>query len=94
MRTTFYIIQKEFLQIKRDKTMLALIFVMTLLQLFFLVYSATFEIKNIDLIILDSDLSSSSREISQKFEASPFITVTNRTFSIEEAQNDIKKGSR
>ncbi|MEA3450911.1 MAG: ABC transporter permease, partial [Bacteroidota bacterium] len=92
MKTILIIIQKEFIQIKRDKTMLPIIFVVPIIQLLFLVYAATFDIKNIDLVIVDNDLSTSSRKISQKFIASPFFNVKNTTFSVKEAQNDIKKG--
>jgi len=87
MKTILFIIQKEFLQIKRDKTLLPIIFVVPIVQLLFLVYAATFEIKNIDLCIVDCDLSSSSREITQKFEASSFFNVIGQTFSIDEARN-------
>ncbi|MBN2890953.1 MAG: ABC transporter permease [Bacteroidales bacterium] len=90
MRTILFIIQKEFLQIKRDKTLLPIIFVVPIVQLLFLVYAATFEIKNIDLCIVDNDLSSSSREIAQKFEASPFFNITGKTFSIEDAEKLIE----
>jgi len=72
--------------------MLPMIFVMPILQLFFLVYATTFEMKNIDLLIIDYDLSSSSREITQKFKASPFFKVKTENFSIEEAQKQIKSG--
>jgi len=92
MRTILFIIQKEFLQISRDKTLLPIIFVVPIVQLLFLVYAATFDIKNIDLCIVDNDLSTSSREIIQKFEASPFFNVTHKTFSVEDAQKYIEKG--
>lgn len=86
MKTILFIIQKEFLQIKRDKTLLPIIFVVPIVQLLLLVYATTFEIKNIDLSIVDNDLSSSSRGITQKFEASPFFNISGKTFSIEQAQ--------
>lgn len=86
MKTILFIIQKEFLQIRRDKTLLPIIFVVPIVQLLFLVCATTFEIKNIDLCIVDNDLSSSSRGITQKFEASPFFNISGKTFSIEHAQ--------
>lgn len=91
MKTILVIIQKEFLQIKRDKTMLPIILVVPIVQLLILVYAATFEIKNIDLCIVDNDLSSSSRKIIEKFEASPFFNITGRTFSVREAEEMIEK---
>ena len=47
MRTVLFIIQKEFIQVFRNKTMLPIIFVVPLVQLIILVNAATFEMKNI-----------------------------------------------
>ncbi len=92
MRTILHIIQKEFIQITRDKMMLPIIFVVPIVQLLFLVYAATLEIKNIDLCIVDNDLSTVSREITQKFEASPFFVVKGKTFSVEQSEKLIETG--
>lgn len=75
MRTILYILQKEFIQVVRNRTMLPIIFVVPILQLLVLSFTATFEIKNIDLYIVDQDRSPSSREIISTFEGSPFFTV-------------------
>jgi ABC-2 type transport system permease protein len=66
--------------------MLPMIFVMPLVQLLVLVNAATFEIKNIDLIIVDKDLSSTSRELTSKFNGSPFFNVTETSFSVHQAE--------
>jgi hypothetical protein len=47
MRIVLFIIQKEFLQIFRNKGMLPIIFVVPLVQLLILVNAATFEMKHI-----------------------------------------------
>lgn len=85
MRTIFYIIQKEFIQIFRDKTMLPIIIIMPFIQLIVLVYAATFEMKKIDMVIVDQDLSTLSRKLTTKFEGSPFFHLHGYTFSMEEA---------
>jgi ABC-2 type transport system permease protein len=89
MKTILYIIQKEFIQIFRNKMMIPIIFVMPLVQLIILVHAATMEMKNIDIAVVDMDLSESSRKLTNKFEASPFFNLTGTTFSLEEAQNAI-----
>ena len=43
MKTILYIIQKEFLQVFRNKSMLPIIFVVPLVQLIILVNAATYE---------------------------------------------------
>lgn len=92
MRTIIYILQKEFLQIFRDKTMLPIIFFVPILQLLILSYTATFEIRNVDLVVADMDQSIESRDLTGKFEGSPFFTIVHRTFSIQEAEEMIEKG--
>lgn len=88
MRTIRFIIQKEFIQIFRDKTMLPMILIMPFVQLIVLVYAATFEMKNIDMVIVDQDLSTTSRKLTSKFDGSPFFTLKGYTFSSQEA-NDL-----
>ncbi len=64
----FYIIQKEFKQIFRNKGMLPIIFVLPLIQLIILSNAATFEIKNIKFAYIDNDHSSNSRALVDAFE--------------------------
>ena len=45
MRTILFIIQKEFIQVFRNKAMLPIIFVVPIVQLLILVNAATFEMK-------------------------------------------------
>lgn len=75
MKTIKYLIQKEFLQIFRDKMMLPIIIIIPVVQLLVLSYTATYEIKKIDLGLVDMDQSITSRSLISKFEASPFYIV-------------------
>jgi ABC-2 type transport system permease protein len=92
MRTILFLIQKEFIQIKRNKAMLPIMLVMPIIQLIILVNAATFEMKNIRMLVVDKDLSSVSRDIYSKFSSSPFYTITGSTFNIDEAEESLKKG--
>lgn len=67
------LLQKEFLQIFRNKTLLPLIFVMPLVQLIVLVNAATMDMKNIHVTVVDSDMSTTSRLLIAKLDASPFF---------------------
>ena len=83
MRTIFFILQKEFIQILRNRTMLPLIVILPFVQLLILVNAATFDMKNIDLVVVDKDLSTTSRQMVGKFEASPFYNLVERSFNME-----------
>src|SRR5680860_1689511 len=76
MKTIRYILQKEFRQIFRNKTMLPMIFGVPLLQMLLLVFAATYDMKKIDMVVIDKDLSSTSRELIAKFDGIPFYNVT------------------
>ncbi len=75
MRTIAFIIQKEFKQIFRDKILGRAIFIIPILQMMVLVYAATFELKYVNLLIVDKDQSSDSRALFDKFDHNPFFHV-------------------
>ncbi len=84
MRVILFILQKEFIQIFRNKTMLPLIFILPVVQLLILVNAATFELKNIDMVVINQDMSSTSRELVSRFEGSSFFNVSHG-LSVEKA---------
>ncbi|HOY32612.1 MAG TPA: ABC transporter permease [Bacteroidales bacterium] len=92
MRTILFILQKEFIQIRRNRMMLPVIFVVPLIQLLILVNAANMEMKHIKICIVDNDLSSASRFITGKFSNSKFFVVQGHTFSMEDAQQQIENG--
>lgn len=90
MKTIYFILYKEFLQIKRDKTILPIIFVVPFVQLLILVHAATFEIKHQNLVVIDNDNSYLSRKIISKIEASNFFDVIASEKDIKNAENYLK----
>lgn len=85
MRTVFFLVQKEFLQVFRNKTMLPMLLVMPVLQTVLLSLAANYEIKNIALAVVDHDLSPASRQLVAKFGASGYFQVKQTGFSAREA---------
>jgi len=76
MRRLTFIIQKEFIQILRNKAILPLLTVMPIVQLILLSYAANNEVKNVRLAFIDQDRSSFSRLLLDKVEhADRFILV-------------------
>ena len=69
--------------------MIPIIFVMPIVQLVILVYAANLEMKSINIHIVDNDLSTFSRRLTSKFEASPFFILSNSP-SVKSAQNKMK----
>ncbi len=89
MKTISFILRKEFIQIFRNRTMLPIIFIMPILQLVVLVFAANMEMKNIDITILDRDMSSSSQQLISKFVGSPYYNVSYSNESVSAAVSDL-----
>lgn len=91
MRTLFFLLQKEFRQIFRDPAILRLIFIMPVIQLLILPWAADYEIKNINLSVVDHDHSDYSRKLVSKISASGYFHVVSYTGSYDQALYDIEK---
>lgn len=65
--------------------MLPVIFMVPIVQLLILANAATFEMKNINLSVVDFDNSLRSREIIRRFDASPFYSIVPTERSVEKA---------
>ncbi|HHJ50301.1 MAG TPA: ABC transporter permease, partial [Phaeodactylibacter sp.] len=73
MRTLFFFIQKELLQVFRNKAMLPLMFVMPIIQLLILSHVATNEVKELRLSLRDMDHSTLSTRLVNKMTASGYF---------------------
>ncbi len=92
MRTILYILQKEFIQISRNRLMVGVLFIMPFFQLIILGYAASFEVKNLNVYIIDMDKSSFSRDLISKFSASPYFNIKNSSDNHQKGFEDLEKG--
>jgi ABC-2 type transport system permease protein len=86
MRILISILQKEFIQIFRNRVMLPFIFIVPIVQMVVLVFAANLEMKEIKLYTVDLDLSETSRRIRNDFVASPFFKDKGAGFDLEEGE--------
>ena len=93
MKTILYLLQKEFIQVFRNKAMLPIIFIMPLVQMLILVFAATMELKKVDITVVDLDLSETSMRLTSKLEASKFFHLTRTRLSPSETDQQLLKGS-
>ncbi len=91
MRIVLLLLQKEFLQIFRNRAMLPIIFVFPIIQLVILSFAATHDVKNIALAVLDQDRSSTSRLLVSKLIASGYFTLAGMPLSDNEGFELIEK---
>ena len=69
MRTIFFLVRKEFLQIFRDRTTVFQIFMIPVVQLLVLANAATFDVKRVAMLVVDEDRTTVSSGLVQRFQA-------------------------
>jgi len=88
-----FLLQKEFRQIFRDKTILAMMFFAPTMQLIILPFAANFEVKNVQVAYVDHDHSSYSRQLAAKIASSGYFRLTGRPGSYKEGLEMIEYGT-
>lgn len=91
MRVLKFLLQKEFKQIFRNKALLPLIFIVPVIQLLILPLAADYEIKNINLSIVDHDHSTYARQLISKITASGYFHLADYGNSFRSAFNQVEK---
>ena len=85
MRTIKFLLQKEFRQIFRNRAIIALVIAMPVVQLIILPLAANYEVKNINVAVIDNDHSSWSQKLISKITASGYFRLTGYDYSFKQA---------
>ena len=85
MRTIRFLLQKEFRQIFRDKTLLRQLLMAPLIQLLVFPWAATYEVRNISLAVVDHDHSAYSRRLVDKVISSGYFRLYEHSSSFDQA---------
>jgi len=91
MRTLKFLLRKEFRQIFRNKSLLPVIFVMPIIQLLIMPLAADYEVKNINISIVDHDHSPYSQKLISKIIASGYFRLSDYSNSFNQAFEQIEK---
>lgn len=86
------VLHKEFLQMRRDRMTLGLIFMLPLVQLLLFGYAIQTEVKHIPTVVFDQSLSPESRELLESFSASGYFDLTSTAGSYDEVNGAIDSG--
>jgi ABC-2 type transport system permease protein len=92
MRRLYYIIQKEFIQIFRNKAILPLMTVVPIMQLIVLSFAATNEVKDVQLAIVNHAPSSYTRQLIQKISVSDRFIMVGILNSQDQADQMMQEG--
>ncbi|WP_342084043.1 ABC transporter permease [Dyadobacter sp. OTU695] len=85
MRTLRFLLRKELRQIFRDKSIVAMIFFMPMVQLILMPLAADYEVRNINLSVVDHDKSPYSQRLISKIVASGYFRLAGYNPSFKEA---------
>lgn len=90
MRSLRFLLEKEFRQIFRNPAILRIIFLMPTIQLIVLPMAADYEVKNVDVAVVDEDHSPYSHEIMSMIDGSPYFRLRYTGASYTEALQEVE----
>ena len=90
MKTLRFLLEKEFKLIMRDKFMPKIIIVLPIVQLLILPLAANFEMKNINVSLVDRDRSVLSQKLAEKITSSGYLRITGSDADYGKAMSDIE----
>ncbi|HEV3223211.1 MAG TPA: ABC transporter permease [Puia sp.] len=91
MKRISFILQKEFRQIFRDKTILVMMFAVPTIQLIIIPQAINFDVKNINISVVDLDHSSFSQKLISKIGSSGYFRIVSADLSYRQALKHIEK---
>jgi len=91
MRTLKFLLRKEFRQIFRNKSLLPIIFILPMIQLLIMPLAADFDVKNINLSIVDNDHSAYTSRLIAKIGSSGYFHIKGYQSSYKEALRLVEK---
>ena len=91
MRTLRFLLQKEFRQIFRNPAILRMIIALPIVQLLVMPLAADFEIKNINISIVDHYHSTYSRKLVDKIIASGYFKINDYSSSFDQSFEEFQK---
>jgi drug efflux transport system permease protein len=86
MRRLWYLMWKELLELRQDPRLFGVIFIAPIVQLTFLGYAATTDVKNVPIVVVDQDQTPQSRELISRFDGSPYFTIVGSLNTVAEIE--------
>ncbi len=92
MRTFIVLLQKEFLQIRRNSFLPRLIIAFPIMVMLIMPLIMTMDVRNVNVAIVDLDSSTTSRRITSHIEASEYLTLTQTSAEYADAMKALERG--
>ena len=75
MQRVGFLIWKELIELRGDPRLFGVVILAPIIQLFMLGYAATTDVRNVPVVVADADRSAASRDLVERFNASPNFSV-------------------
>ena len=82
MTRVMHLVRKEFLELRQDPRLFAIVIIAPILQLTMLGYAATTDVLDVPVVVVDQDGSATSRQLITRFETSPNFALVDIVTSI------------
>ncbi len=92
LRKILYVMWKEVLELRQDPRIFGIIFIAPVVQLAVLGYAATTDIRNVPMVIADSDRSAASQNLISRFTGSGIFELVNVVSSTREVDRYLESG--
>lgn len=92
MHTILHLVRKEFRQVFRDRTMLGLIFFTPIVQMIFMGFAVSNDIRRLPLAIVDLDRSAQSRALVQRLGSTDYFTIADPAATAARAAQLLDRG--
>jgi ABC-2 type transport system permease protein len=91
MHRVRFLLWKELIELKGDPRLFSIVILAPIIQLFLLGYAATTDVRNVPVVVADGDRSSASRELIERFDASPTFTVVDLAAGVHDVDRYLER---
>jgi ABC-2 type transport system permease protein len=86
------IARKEFIQIRRDKATIYMVFIFPVMMLLLYGFGIRYDVRLVPITVFDQDASFESRQYLERFAQSPYFNIVRYIRSYDELERDINRG--
>src|SRR4030088_2298132 len=87
-----FLIWKELIELRGDPRLFGVVVLAPIIQLFLLGYAATTDVRNVPVVVADADRSAASRDLVERFNASPNFSVIAVVSGLNEIDPYLERG--
>jgi ABC-2 type transport system permease protein len=92
VRRLRHLMRKELLELRQDPKLFGVLFLAPIIQLTFLGYAATTDVRNVPMIVVDADRTPASRRLIEGFSGSPYFSIVGSVGSVSDIDPWLEQG--